>query len=284
MKPLTLLLFLFFCHNVLLSQEIVKTNKQWEGDQLDLPFGPVTPFNSKFRTSTKDIDGFTYRELMFKVEGGWFEGSGQYYREENNKVYKLYNGVERAILDFTLNVGDTMQVSNDSGENFNFIPYRTVDTIIQNFVRRKLEINAYPTDGSTSSPERHVWIEGVVDTGFFFGNGIVYNNLFASVVYCVKEVVYIYGAVMFCPNFMPTSVQDEDELIPDFYYDLITNRVHVKNEDIEHIDVYSINGVKNGSFEITEWNKIIDLGEVDLPLCVIVLFDGKTYRSKILRL
>ncbi len=283
MKPLTLLFILFFCHNVLLSQNIVINNKQWEGDQFDLPFGPITPYNSKFRSNTKEINGLTYRELLFKVEGGWFEGSGQFYREENNKVYKWYNGQERVILDFTLNVGDTIQVSNDTGELFDFIPYRTVDTTIQNIVRRKLEINAYPADGSASIPEKHVWIEGIGDTGFFFGNGIVYNNLYASVVYCVKEVVYIFGALMFCPEFMPTSTEEEG-LITNFYYDINSNQIHINNEEIKRLDIYSINGARLRSYSISKINKVVDLSEIDLPLCVIVLNDGKTYESKILRL
>ena len=290
MKPLILILILFFifCNDSILSQKIVIANKQWEGDQFDFPFGPIIPFNSKFRTTYQVIDGINYRELLYKVDGGWFEGVRQYYREEDNKVYKLYEGEERAILDFTLNVGDTMQVRNDTGEKFDFVPYRTNDTIIQNIKRRKLELRAYPVQGNSNDFEKHVWIEGVGDIGFFFGNGIAYKNQRASLVYCVKESSsYIYGAAMLCPNFIlfpNTTNTKEKDLVPNYFYDINSNVIHIKNVKINSLEVYSIGGIKLKSHIVNSSNNAIDLSTIDLPLCVVVVFDGETYQSKVLKL
>jgi len=281
MKEIVIILFLILSQNFIYSQKIVIANKQWEGANFQ---NPEDIYNSKFRSNEENIDGKKYRELTYKVEGGWFEGVKQYYREEDNKVYRLFEGEERVILDFTLEVGDTIQVSNDAGEKFDFVPYRTSDTIIQNKIRRKLEMRGYPVAWTTNNPEKHVWIEGVGDTGFFFGSGEVYGNIIASPIYCVREGGYIYGAGMFCPNFVLITDVEDKEFETSFRYNRLSKRLYLDSDKIKQIDIYSITGIKLNSFTISGSYNEIDISMIDLPLCVVVVFDGKEFISKILKI
>jgi hypothetical protein len=280
MKSIITLFFLLFSFIVGYGQRIVIANKQWEGFKNEYPQGN---YNSKFRSESKVIDGKVYNELMYKVEGGWFEGVKQYYREEDNKVYRLYDGEERVIFDFTLNVGDTILISDDNGKKYDFFPIRTADTTILNRVLRKLEMRVIPENSQTVSSEKHVWIEGVGDTGFFFGYGVVFNNQKATPINCVKEGSFFYAAAMFCPGYMPTNTDDDPTEI-DFHYDQFSKVIIIKNDKIKSLNIYTISGMKLRSIQITESIKHIDVSNIDQHLCVVVLFDGISYSSKILKL
>lgn len=279
MKSLILLLFLIFSFNSVSGQRIVVGDKQYEG--IDYTNNQKI-FNSKFRSFYKVINGINYRELMYKVSDGWFEGVNQYYREEDDKVYRLYEGEERVILDFTLNVGDTIQISDDDANNYKFFPIRTVDTVIFNRTLRKLEMRVIPEGSQTVSTEKHVWIEGIGDPGFFFGTGNVFNNQDASPLFCVREISTFFSAGMGCPNIL--SSNKTEILEPDFHYDQFSKIVHVKNDRAERIDIYSIGGIKLKSKHFTKENREINLNDLDQQLCVIVLFDGDSYSSKILKI
>ena len=274
------LFLLLFLYIECCSQRIVIPNKQWEGINYQYP---QSTFNSKFNSEYKVIDGKSYIELKYKVEGGWFQGVKQYYREEDNKVYRLYEGNERVIYDFTLNVGDTILISDDNGKRYDFFPIRTTDTTILNRVLRKLEMRVIPEGNETVSTEKHVWIEGVGDTGFFFGNGEVFNNQKASVINCVKETTFFYAGGQFCPGYIPTKTEDEP-IETNFHYDQFSKKIIIKNDEIQSLNIYTISGMKIRSIQITEIYNEIDVSDIKQHICVIVLFDGKSYSSKILKL
>lgn len=282
MKNILITLLLIICKGFVFSQGIVVHGKEWHGAKF---LDPDETFISRIGTNEVTIDGKIYRELTYQVEGSVFEGVGQFYREEGNKVYRLYEGEERVIYDFTLEVGDSIRVRNDKGEQFDFVPYRTVDTIIQNIIRRKLEMRGYPVDWTTSNPEKHVWIEGVGDTGFFFGFGEVYGNLQGAPIYCVREGHYIFGAGAFCPHFVLISNVEKEEVNEDFLrYEPISKQLYIDHDKVEKVDLYSITGAKVKSVPVNKSQNHLDLNDIDLQLCVVVIYNGKNFISKILRL
>lgn len=254
-------------------------DKKWEGYY---NANPNNIFQSEFRSTSKLIGGINYYELTYKVDGGWFEGVKQYYREVDDKVYRLYQGEEKLIFDFGMEVGDTIAITDDFGARFEFFPIRTTDTLIYNNSLRKLELRVKPENEPVSSVP-HVWIEGVGDTGYFFGNGSVFGFQNVSPVYCVRENGFFFSEGMECERLSTTTNSTPDEVV-DFIYDRSKRMVFVKNEEVTRLDLYTISGERMISYSIDENNTEIDLSMLNQRLCVVVLFDGKSYDSKILKL
>ena len=285
MKNFLLLLVILLFSNDVFGQLTVRSNKQWEGDQYDLPFGNDKYFNAKFRNTPKLINGKVYHEMTFKVPDCWFEGNQHFYRQDGDKVYELYNDEEKLILDFGLEVGDSIVLSNETGERFMFVANRVVDTLILDIERKKLEFKASPIDGNPNSSEKHVWIEGVGDIGFFFGNRIVYGNQRASVVFCAKEIDYIYGSGEFCPFFFTSTDVVNEEVLPDYYFDPENRKILLQNDEIILLEIYGLDGAKlatfsNGNGLSTE----IDLSDIHASIILVVVSDGRSFKSQILRL
>jgi hypothetical protein len=278
MKPIITLVLLCFFTNQISSQQIVVQDKQWEGNEA---VNPLNNFNAKFRAETKVINDEIYNELLFKVEEGWFEGVKQYYREENNKVYRLYQNEERVIYDFTLNVGDTILISDDNNQQYKFFPIRTVDTTIFNNVLRKLEMRVILEGSQTVSSEKHVWIEGVGDTGFFFGFGEVYNNQNATPINCVRDNSVFYSAGSQCPII---SAVEDIPIVPEILYDSYAKLLLIKSDDVQRVILYDMSGSLIRSFDIDDTIQELDLNSINTQICVVVYYSKTSYSSKIIKL
>lgn len=280
MKPFTALLILVFISHLSFSQKLVKANKKWEGTKFEYP---QTNFQSKFRSETHYINDQVYYELMYKVKEGWFEGVQQYYRQENDKVFRLYEGEEKLIYDFSLTVGDTIQLSDDDGKKYAFFPVRTADTTIFNKTLRKLEMKVIPENSSTVSSAKHVWIEGVGDIAFFFGYGEVFNNQKASLIHCVKESSFFYSAGTQCPELI-SSTEFINEVENYFAYNNVTKYLEILNEDVDIVQIYKLSGQLIKSFSISQKNEILDLSSMDQTLIVVVAIGEYGHVSKIISL
>jgi len=279
MKVINIVVCLLFLQSTLFSQVLVVPSKKWEGIYLA---NPDNYFQSQFRPELQLIEGVEYFELMFKVHEGWFEGVNQYYRQENDKVYRLYEGEEKLIFDFGLSVGDTIKITDNFGDRFDFFPIRTTDTLIFNKQLRKLEMRVKPENKPVSTVP-HVWIEGVGDTGFFFGNGFVFGNQNSSPIFCVRDNGHFYSAGIQCPDLI-SNVNLIDFEEPSFIYYSSTKVLEVRKIATSRLDLYSISGERLQSYDIDEHNNKIDISSVHQQICVVVLFDGQSYSSKMLKL
>ena len=266
------------CHSLSGQQTVVK-NKKWEGFT-DL--NPDNTFQAKFRNVSKEIEGKDYLELMYKTEDGWFEGVKKYYRQEGKKVYRKDDGEERLIYDFGLSVGDTLQLSDQQGAIFDFFPIRTVDTLILGKSYRKLEMRVKPEGGAASNVP-HVWIEGIGDTGFFFGEDYIFGNQNASPIFCVSESFPVYSALLMCPGLVSTS-DKETVKEPAFFYDQALKVIHLNDDAVEWVDVFSTTGERLASFRVEENASTVALDEIRAQMCLIVLRTSHSLESKILRL
>ena len=278
MKKYLFILMSLIVSTSIFSQRIVIENKQYEGINTVYP---SEVFQTKFRATTKEINGKEYRELMYKVDDGWYEGVQKYYREEEEKVFCLYEGQERVILDFSLNVGDSILIVDEYDKEYTFFPILTRDTFILNKKLRKLDMRVQLENGEVSTVP-HVWIEGVGDTGFFFGNGLVFGNQSATPLFCVRDNGVLYSAGMQCPEFL-TSIQDVDEELL-FKYDSSSRILHINSNESKNVSIYSITGARLANYELTESNLEINLNTFNQSICVLAFFDGIGVKSKILRI
>ncbi len=216
------------------------------------------------------------------MAGGWFEGVRQYFRQQDGKVYRLYEDEERLILDFGLAIGDTIEIGDDFGGRFEFFPIRMTDTTIYNQQLRKLEMRVKPENEPVSNVP-HVWIEGVGDTGFFFGSGYVFGNLNSTPLFCVRDNGPFYSAGMQCPDLL-SSTHPIDLEVPNFIYSPMRKMLVIKNKKLKRVDLFSISGERINSYGLDENNNEIDISSIFQKLLVIVLFDGKSYKSNILKI
>jgi len=269
---------LIFCQDAN-GQKIVIPEKRWEGLYES---NPHNYFQAEFRSSSKWIDGNEYYELMYKVDDGWFEGVRHYFREEDEKVYRLVDGEEKIVLDFGLAVGDTIELTDDFGSRFKFFPIRVVDTIIYNKVLRKMNMRIKPENEDVSNVP-HVWIEGVGDTGFFFDAEHVFGNQNSSSVFCVRENGAFYSSGMMCPELVSSSDLPENDKI-EFRYEPNTKMIFLEDESIISLKIYSVLGERIFSLSNLEYTREVDLSTIHSAMCVIVFENKNGFRSTILKL
>lgn len=212
-------LFLFISFS-LQSQSFVNTANQWYIDDCCSSVGSGgLSCNTNYYEfgNPTSLGGKMYYKLIHDNASPLF-GLGEYYREENGKVYlKESSGSDEVLIyDFNASVGDEM----DLGENLRIV-VEAIDSVemISGAKRKRLSVAALPNQNRKAT-----WIEGIgsilspmdtrkmfsfdcyVDLDCYFENGIVeYSIKDCSLTTGIDEINPRKKSVQIFPN--PSSDQ-----------------------------------------------------------------------------
>lgn len=252
-KLLTILLFIGLDSSSILAQNFptVDTQNEWVVDYLDqiVSFKEIRVYS--FAEVETLIDGIPYREMVYRTiaNPGTIKSTNEFYRQEGDKVYFRHETDDILLADFELNVGDTLDMNNDSfGGSPLVIAAR--DTINMADGTLRIQLKYYCAgDDEPEIPNEGSWrtiTEGLGSFGNMFSqmqscslfdpNYFRYTRCF----YKAGSLVYKDEEVVDCLISSTSNLQNSTiKVYPNPSFDAIT--VQSEN-DIKSLDFINISG------------------------------------------
>jgi len=132
---------------------LVDPANKWNIEYRNFLDRPSYTLVSKFNDNFVELDGKEYLALN-NSRNGYTDTISSYFREENGKVWRYFDDGEKLWFDFTLEVGDSFPIDNET----NYISIDSVNylTMENGELRKRLFLKCF--DGG----DHHtIWIEGI---------------------------------------------------------------------------------------------------------------------------
>jgi len=268
-KFLTILLFIGLISPSIFAQNFptVDTQNEWVVDYVDqiVSFEEIRVYS--FAEVETLIGSNLYREMVYHtiVDPGTIISSNEYYRQDGDKVYFLYYADDILLADFTLNVGDTLDMNYVLfGGNPLVIAAR--DTINMADGSQRIQLKYYcANDDVPEIPNEGTWetmTEGLGTFGDMFSQlqscSLLDPNYFryTRCFYKAGSLVYKDDEVVDCLLSSTSNLLDGDtKIYPNPSFDVIT--IQSENE-IKSIDFINISG------QVVQSNTNINYGIVEI--------------------
>jgi len=272
MKTLITLFFGLTISGLIYSQDyypIVQENNEWS-TLIIIQAGPY-PWDTTFWTDNFKlsgdtvIDNQTYKTVYksqeeFSVNWNYWGGI----REEDQKVWLkgTNNYPERLIYDFTLNIGDTINLWDEDPMIVDSIIYKPI-----NNENRKHIYFSYPGYPLLSE----FWIEGIGSNRGIFESGsgtFVGGTTWAL---CMKEngdLIYMNPNYNNC--FLITEIEESRNLLIEVYPNPAQDKIKIQNTEnikIESISIIDLKGQKLLEFENNKTE--LDLSEISTGIYLL---------------
>lgn len=232
---------------------------------------------------------------QYKVLNGFHFISRTFWLREdslNQKVYLSYDAGtrrEELLYDFSLQVGDSINIKNPITPFITSAGHFTVDSILMDLLQDGIHYRHYylsPSLSNTISTNTAEWIEGVgslslinAPSGFpdvndvgklscFFKNGNLFYSNLDSIENCSPNIVVILDVNTDQPKF------DELKVFPTFVH----NQCHIIGiKAMENLNIYSVNGKLIMHKSVHNTTQIdLDLRQLNSGIYFLVLSDNHT--------
>lgn len=242
-----LLLTLSLIHTNLNGQKMIDFGKVWY--ELDgKGFSPNICTNVfEFRSDTS-INGRYYLELYYRTDTSTLDNwksTGQFYREDTSKrIYIRESGVERLLFDFSLEIGDSITLSDAIVTcSMTIIQVDTIMLLNGNW-RKQLTLISSQDDINNPLFGYFKWVEGVGSlTSFRYHEHACFTD-FDYVLLChYEDGKLLYSNDRFSTCFISTSVNEQNynrlRIVPNPVRDVL----NIESSDkVEFVEIYDLNG------------------------------------------
>jgi Secretion system C-terminal sorting domain len=294
-KLLTFLLFIGLGSSSIFAQNFptVDTQNEWVVDYVDqiVSFKEIRVYS--FAEVETLIDGIPYREMVYHTiaNPGTIKSTNEFYRQEGDKVYFRHGTDDILLADFELNVGDTLDMNDDSfGGSPLVIAAR--DTISMADGSQRIQLKYYCADDDEPEiPNEGSWrtiTEGLGTFGDMFSQlqscSLLDPNYFryTRCFYKAGSLVYKDDDVVDCLISYTSNVQNSTiKVYPNPSLDVIT--VQSENE-IKSMDFTNLSGqVVQRNTNIDSENVVISALPVGIYHLKITLDSGKIEYFKLVK-
>ena len=269
----------------------VDTQNEWVVEYVDqiVSFKEIRVYS--FSEVETLIDSIPYRELVYRTiaDPGTIKSTGEYYRQDSDKVYFRNDEDDILLADFSLSVGDTLHMNYPTSAPF---VIAAIDTIVMADGSQRIQFKYYcVNDDDPEIPNEGTWwtmIEGIGTFGDMFSQlqscSLLDPNYFryTRCFYNTGSLVYKDDEVLDCFISSTSNLQNNTtKIYPNPGSEIIT----VQSEsDIKSLDFVNISGqVVHRNTNIDSRNVVISALPVGIYHLKITLNSGKIEYFKLVK-